>query len=96
MFLRFFCYWIIFIIISCSSTTSYAENEEILESQKESLNISNFIEQANKFTGKVFEDIDVEDLLNSAIKGNVDNSTILKKILGLFGNEVRQSITTLR
>lgn len=87
---------IIFIIISCSSTTSYAENEEILESQKESLNISNFIEQANKFTGKVFEDIDVEDLLNSAIKGNVDNSTILKKILGLFGNEVRQSITTLR
>lgn len=87
---------IIFIIISCFSTTSYAENEEILESQKESLNISNFIEQANKFTGKAFEDIDVEDLLNSAIKGNVDNSTILKKILGLFGNEVRQSITTLR
>lgn len=84
------------IVLLCMSINCYASNEEVLESQKDSLNISSFINEANQYSGDVLEDIDIGDLLNSAIKGQVDNSTLIKKILNLFGKEVIESITILR
>lgn len=84
------------IVLLCMSINCYASNEEVLESQKDSLNISSFINEANQYSGDVLEDIDIGDLLNSAIKGQVDNSTLIKRILNLFGKEVIESITILR
>jgi len=76
------------------------ENESIdktavIESQKDTLNISSFIKEANKYSSEVLEDIDVSDLFNSAIKGEINNSTIFKKILNIVGKEILQAITTL-
>lgn len=64
----------------------YASNEtisqdEIMESQQESLDINSFIEEADKYTGDVYEDIDMGELFSSAITGNIDNETIFKSIL---------------
>ena len=53
-------------------------DEEMINSQKETFGISSFIENANKYTGEFFEGIDINSMLNSAIKGNIDNKTIYK------------------
>lgn len=54
--------------------------DEILQSQQESLNIDSFINEAEKYTKDVYEDIDMGELFSSAISGDVDNQTILKSL----------------
>ena len=73
-----------------------AENdEETMESTKEEFNIKGFIEEAEKYTGDFLEDIDLTDMLNQAIQGNIDNQKIYKKIINLLGKEVTSSLKTL-
>ena len=60
------------------STVSYSadlETNTILE-QGESFGINSFIENSKEYTGEFFEDIDINQILNSAIKGEIDNTTI--------------------
>jgi plasmid rolling circle replication initiator protein Rep len=70
--------------------------DEILETQKDSLSISSFIKEANSYTKKAFPELNVGDLLNSAIKGDVDNGMIYKAIISLIGKEVLEAIRVLR
>ena len=58
---------------------------ELLKSQSSTLGISSFIEEANKYKSEDF-DIDVNKLITSAIKGNVDNQTIGSTIRKHYGN----------
>lgn len=75
---------------------SYAQSQEdILKSQQKSLNISEFTKEAEKYSKEVFPDIDVGELLNSAISGKIDNEKILNGIFKLLGTEVKTSITVL-
>lgn len=80
-----------------SSTYSYSAeiDEETIQSQQETFGISSFIENAKQYTGEFFEDIDIKDVFNSAVKGEIDNSKIYKKILNLLGDEVKTGIKTL-
>lgn len=41
--------------------------DEIMQSQQESLGINSFIEEADKYTENVYEDIDIGELFSSAI-----------------------------
>lgn len=88
---------IIIILIISKATISYCSDidENTIESQQESFGISSFIENSKKYTGEFFEDIDISNILNSAIKGEIDNSTIYKKILNLLGKEVQTGIKSL-
>lgn len=63
------------------ATDETISQEDIMESQQESLDINSFIEEADKYTGDVYEDIDMGELFSSAITGEIDNETILKSIL---------------
>lgn len=72
--------------------SSYATQEDILQSQSETLNIKEFVSKANKYTQDVFEGIDAGTLLNEAISGKVDNKTIFTRILALFGKEVKDTL----
>ena len=69
---------IIIILIISKATISYCSDidENTIESQQESFGISSFIENSKEYTGEFFEDIDISNILNSAIKGEIDNSTI--------------------
>lgn len=87
---------LIFLLIICFCNKSIATQEEILESQSEALNIKGFVEEANKYTKDVFSGIDANDLINDAIKGNIDNKTIINKILNLFGNEIGETLQIIR
>lgn len=93
---------IILIIIVWTSiisiaTNSYCDNmnENTIESQQETFGINSFVENSKKYTGEFFEDIDINKILSSAINGEIDNSTIYKKILNLLGTEVKTGIKSL-
>lgn len=79
----------------CLASETDTSQEEILESQQDSLNISSFLEEAQKYTEDTFEDIDIGELFTSAITGNIDNTTIVKSIISLIGKEVVDCITVL-
>ena len=70
--------------------------EEILEEQSRTLNINQFTTKADEYTKETFEGMNTKELLNNAIKGEIDNKTIISKILNLFGNEIRQTLHILR
>lgn len=70
-----------------------ANEEETLAEQKEEFGIENFIQNSKKYSADFFEDDDIGKILDDAIKGEVDNNTIFKKILSLLGTEVQASIT---
>lgn len=80
---------------SNNTTTSSNVDEETMKSQQETFGISSFIENAKEYSGEFFEDIDITDIFNSAIKGEIDNSSIYKKVLNLLGKEVQNGIKTL-
>ena len=77
------------------ATEDTASQEEILESQQDSLNISSFIEEAQKYTEETFEDFDMGEIFSSAITGDIDNETIFKALANMVGKEVLDCITIL-
>lgn len=88
---------------SHSSNTEQTENsgeselsqDDIISSQKASLNIGGFISEAKKYTENIFKDTDYNELLNSAIKGDIDNEAFGKSILNVMGNETVETIKTI-
>lgn len=87
-----------FILFLVLPTFCYAEEisqEDVLTSQKESINISKFIEEAKNYTSNVFEDVDYNDILNSALTGNIDNKTLGDNILRIIGKETIGSVRTI-
>ena len=86
---------IIFLLLNLTAPTTKANEEETLEEQQEEFGISEFIEEAQNYSGEFFEDIDMNEILNSAIKGEVDNQTFFQKILNLLGGELVDGLTVL-
>lgn len=72
-----------------------ADTGTILQSQQDSLGIASFLEEAQKYTSSVYEDIDINELFTSALKGKIDNEKMIKSVVGLLGKEVVSSITVL-
>lgn len=87
--------FLFFVLMVFINNFTYAENNEIMEGQKESFGISSFIKEAEKYSSDFFEDTDISDMLNSAIVGQVDNNTIFHRILNLLGREAIGSLKTL-
>lgn len=88
----------IFAILICifSTSISIADTEdEVINSQMDSFNISNFIDEANKYSNDVLKDIDIQELLNNAIKGELDTNQLLKNIFPLLGTEIKESLKVM-
>ena len=93
---------IIIILITIFTPTANAEETDttdvdtdaILESQSETLGISSFIEEADKYKSDEF-DIDVGELITGAIKGEIDNLTIGQQILNLLFSQVGEAIKSI-
>ncbi|MBR0490692.1 MAG: stage III sporulation protein AE [Clostridia bacterium] len=67
-----------------------------MEEQKNTFEIKQFIENADEYVdGEFLKESDLNDLLNSAIKGQVDNKKVLSKFYGLFGKEFKNTLATL-
>ena len=88
--LMFICYFI-------QPNISYAieGNSDVLNSQMESVDIQSFLKEAQKYTSNVFEDTDMQELLNNAITGNIDNSKLLEGLFSIIGKETLSSVKTI-
>ena len=73
----------------------YASKEETIQEQQEEFGIHDFLKNSKQYTGEFFEDMDMGEVLNSAIKGEIDNTTIGKRVLNLLGSELITSIKAI-
>ena len=81
----------IFAILICIFSTSISKadtEDDVINSQMDSFNISNFIDEANKYSNDILKDIDIQELLNNAIKGELDTNQLLKNIFPILGTEM--------
>lgn len=86
--------FIIIIIILIPS--SFAGNEETIAEQQNTFGINTFIKNSKEYVGEEFlEENDLNNLLDNAIKGQVDNKNILSKIFNIFGKEAKNTLGTL-
>ena len=69
--------------------------ETLIDSQLEALNLSLFIKEGEKYTKDSFENLDVGELLNSAVKGQINTKTIYTSILKMLGKEITTSISII-
>ena len=67
----------------------------MIQQEKETFGISSFIDETKKYTNDFFEDMNISDVINSAITGKIDNNKILKKLLKIFGKEIVSSLKTI-
>ena len=87
---------VFFVFIGTSNTlANETSTEDILESQKDSLNISGFLEEADKYTSDLYGDMDVGEIFNKDIKGERDNESIIKRFLSIIGKEIIDCIGVL-
>lgn len=85
----------LFLFSPLSFATEETHTDDIIESQKQTLNIGGFIEEAKKYTEDNFEGIDLNELFSSAMTGDIDNKTLLKSIVSMIGKEVVDAITVI-
>lgn len=90
-----FIVFIIFTIYPISYVRAESLTQQMIKEEQNTFGISDFVKETDKYTNDFFDDINVSDVLNSAINGKVDNSNILKKILNLFGKEIVSSLKTI-
>lgn len=79
---------VVLFIIGFGNITYANQTDDTIKEQQEEFGVQEFINNSKEYTGEFFEGIDINDIFNDAIKGNVDNSTLLKRIVNLLGTEV--------
>ncbi len=89
------CMIFCFIILILMHNSCYAIEEQIIASQKNNLDISNFLQEAQKYKNSIFPDTNVDQLLTDAIKGNINQKKMVDRILHLLGDEIKNTIRTL-
>lgn len=96
--LKIFLLTLLCIVIPC--TLVFAEDitttQSTIEEQKEEFGIQDFINNSKQYMeGEFFNNIDIGQVLNDAIQGDIDNNSILKAILSMFGTEFISSIKAI-
>ena len=81
--------------ISTANETKDANTNDTLQEQQEEFGISEFIQQAEEYSGEFFDGININELLENAIKGEVDNQALFKKILSILGGKLVDGLTVL-
>lgn len=85
----------IFLILMMLNNNVVYSTDSIISSQMEYLNLSSFISEGKKYTKEIFPNVNINDLLNSATQGNIDNSFIYKGVISILGKEIVSAITLL-
>lgn len=86
---------IIIIYFLCGQMVQADEMDDIIKNQEDSTGVTDFMQESSKYTTDVFDDIDLNEILTSAISGKVDNKKLIKSVWKIFGNELQSAITVL-
>lgn len=87
---------IVVIIVIFFSSFRYVQAvdlQDLIKTQEDSLGITDFIQESNKYTEDVFSAGDLQNLFNEALSGKIDNKKILRIFIQVFGKEVKNTIT---
>lgn len=85
--------YLIIAIILILMPNVYCSNEDTLNEQKDDFEINSFITNAKEYVGDdIFESDDLNKIFESAVKGQVDNKSILSKVVGLLGKEFKSTL----
>ena len=77
-------FFILLLIIIKNISFAIEGNNDTIKEQQEEFEIEEFIEESKKYAGEFFEGIDLEELINTAIDGKINNKEIFNRILELF------------
>ena len=92
-------YLIIFIVAIVSYTLSpkslATDEQNLIQSQADSLGISTFLSDSQKYTQDVFGDIDINEIFTASISGNMDNNMIMDIIFTLLGDNLKSTLVTI-
>lgn len=66
--------------------------EEIINSQKKMLGISDFLNTAKKYTQDTFPDLNINDIFSESISGTINHNFIFKVLGNLVNNELKVAI----
>ena len=85
---------IFFICISLCSVV-HGTDISILNSQQESLGISDFIDVSRKYTKESFEDLDLQDVFENALTGRIGNTNLFNSLLNIIGRETKSAVSNI-
>lgn len=78
-----------------NSTNTQINTDVILEEQQSNFGIKDFLKEAEDYAPNFIKELDISNIFNMAIKGKIDNNSILKKILSLVGSQFIDTIKVL-
>ncbi len=74
------------------SSANYIDSDLDINGVEEDVEIYDFLEEAEKYTGDFFEGIDINQIFVDAVAGQTDNQTIIFRILELILPDVLDSL----
>lgn len=78
-----------------TGTNTQINTDVILEEQQSNFGIKDFLKEAEDYAPNFIKELDISNIFNMAIKGKIDNNSILKKILSLLGSQFIDTIKVL-
>ena len=69
--------------------------EEFLNSQKNSLGITDFLQNAKLYTETNFPDLDINTIFDNSLTGNISTNFWTTSILDLAGKEVKLALNLM-
>ena len=66
--------------------------EQIKEATKETLEISDFLEESKKYTENIFDDLNLEEILSNSIQGKYSTNFLKSTFFSIFGKEILESV----
>lgn len=69
--------------------------KDILDRQKDSFGISEFVKETQEYSKDIFPNLNINEILDSAITGNIDNKAISKHFFALAKKNISKTMKTL-
>ena len=77
------------------NNTDSIDLNSIIDEQTQSFGINDFLKEAEKYAPDLTDELNISDIFNMALRGKVDNSNILKKIVSLLGSQITSTLKIL-
>ena len=85
----------IFTIFPITYVRAESLTQQMINEEQETFGINDFAQETEKYTNEFFDDMNISEIINSAITGKINNNKILNKILKIFGKEIVSSLKTI-
>ena len=86
---------ILLLLLVLPCLTIYADEEDILKSQQETLGISDFISSSQKYMKENLGETNLQNILKDAITGRIGNTNLGNQFLNILGRETKTAISNI-